>query len=282
MNKIDFIGLGAQKSATSWAYTCLYEHPQVCMPIKEIHFFSRPRYAEGREWYESHFSKCDSKKLKGEWSTSYLYSPEAPGRIRAWYPEAKLLAILRNPVTRAYSQFRNAIRAGEIPKDKSFEAYSAEEKSVWDQGLYAQQLERYYALFPKNQILVLIQEDIDRNPVAFMKQIHEFLGIEKDFVSSMVHTPVNVGRTPAVVGIDRILHHIAEFLRAYGFDRLVHAVKKSGIPGAIRAINTSEGQRKPEKNEFDPEYGKNYLRSDVRKLSQMLGRDLEAEWGFKN
>ncbi|MCR4285481.1 MAG: sulfotransferase, partial [Candidatus Kaiserbacteria bacterium] len=69
---INFIGLGAQKSGTSWAYTCLYEHPEVCIPVKEIHFFSRPRYAEGKEWYEAHFKKCAEGKLRGEWSTSYL------------------------------------------------------------------------------------------------------------------------------------------------------------------------------------------------------------------
>jgi hypothetical protein len=252
------------------------------MPVKEIHFFSRPRYAEGKGWYEEQFKRCEGGKLKGEWSTSYLYSEEAPLRIRECYPEAKLIAILRNPISRAYSQYRNAVRAGEIEKTATFDEYSRGEKSVWDQGLYAQQLSRYYEHFPKDQILVLIYEDIQKDPVAFMRRIHEFLGISPDFVSSMVHTEVNVGRTPTVVGIDRVLHYVSEFLRKHGLDRLVHAVKKSGIPGMIRNINTSEGKKKPEKKDFDAGAGKAYVREDVRALSRMLNRDLEAEWGFKD
>lgn len=277
---VDFIGLGAQKSGTSWAYTCLYEHPEVCMPVKEIHFFSRLRYSDGIAWYEGQFKNCEAGKLRGEWSTSYLYSKDAPSRIHEHYPSAKFLAILRNPVDRAYSQYRNAIRAGEIPKTVTFDEYSAKEKSVWEQGLYAEQLSRYLELFPREQVLVLIYEDIKKDPVAFMRRIHEFLGIKPDFVSSMVHTEVNVGRTPTVVGIDRVLHYIAEFLRTHGFDRLVHAVKKTGIPDIIRSANTNASKELP-KREFDSAEGRAYLREDVQKLSTMLGRDMEAEWGFK-
>lgn len=278
---IDFIGLGAQKSGTSWAYTCLYEHPEVCMPIKEIHFFSRPRYQEGISWYESQFKNCVPGKLRGEWSTSYLYSEEAPARIHKHYPNAKLLAILRNPVDRAYSQYRNAIRAGEISKTTAFDEYSAKEKSVWEQGLYAQQLTRYYEYFPKDQILVLIYEDIQKDPIAFMKTIHRFLGIEEDFIASMVHTEVNVGRTPTVVGIDRVMHHIAEFLRTHGLDQFVHAVKKTGIPELIRSANTAEGKKKT-KDGFDSAKAKRYFSDDVLRLSRMIGRDMREEWGIKD
>ncbi len=276
---INFIGLGAQKSGTSWAYTCLYEHPEVCIPVKEIHFFSRPRYSEGKEWYESHFKKCDVGKLRGEWSTSYLYSEEAPERIRACYPNAKLLAILRNPTDRAYSQYRNAIRGGHIPKTMTFEEYSANDKSVWDQGLYAKQLKRYLALFPKEQILVLIYEDIKKDPVRFMQNIHEFLGIQKDFVASMINEEVNIARTPTFVWVDRVVHHISEFLRRHGFDRFVHMVRRTGVTDFIRSINTIEGAKKSG-GEIDISVGRAYLVHDVRELSNMIGRDMVAEWGF--
>lgn len=276
---INFIGLGAQKSGTSWAYTCLYEHPEVCIPVKEIHFFSRPRYSEGKEWYESHFKKCDAGKLRGEWSTSYLYSEEAPERIHACYPNAKLLAILRNPTDRAYSQYRNAIRGGHIPKTMTFEAYSDEDTSVWDQGLYAKQLKRYFVLFPKEQILVLIYEDIKKDPVAFMQKIHEFLGIQKDFIASMINEEVNIARTPTFVWVDRVVHHISEFLRRHGFDRFVHVVRRTGITEFIRSVNTVPGT-KTSKNDFDSRAGKEYLANDVRELSTMIGRDMVTEWGF--
>lgn len=276
---IDFIGLGAQKSGTSWAYTCLYEHPEVCMPIKEIHFFSRPRYEKGITWYEQHFAACGVGKKKGEWSTSYLYSKETPERIREHYPEVKLLMILRNPIDRAYSQYRNAIRAGEIPKDTTFEAFSEREESVYAQGLYAAQIEHYLKFFKREQMLILIYEDIRKDPVAFMRTIHEFLGIKSDFIASMIHTEVNIARTPTIVGIDRFMHHISEFLRAHRLDRLVHLVRKTGITDIVRSVNTTK-ESKQATQAFDRNKLAGYFKNDVVRLSALLDRNLCSEWNI--
>lgn len=278
---VDFIGLGAQKSGTSWAYTCLYEHPQVCIPVKEIHFFSRSRYeTEGKEWYEAHFKRCKEGALRGEWSTSYLYSKETPERIHAYYPNAKLLAILRNPVDRGYSQYRNTVRSGEIPKTMTFDEFVQQEKSVWEQGKYAEQLERFFKYFSREQILIMVYEDIKKNPIAFMRRIHEFLGIDPNFVSSMVYEQVNIARTPKIIGVDRVIHHISEFLRKHGFDRFVHAVRKTGILNIVRKINTVESAQSVEKKTFDREACNAYFADDVEKLSKILGRDMRSEWNI--
>jgi hypothetical protein len=279
---IDFIGIGAQKSGTSWAYTCLYEHPQVCIPVKEIHFFSRPRYVtEGKEWYEAHFKKCTEGELKGEWSTSYLYSSESAERIHSCYPNVKLLAILRNPITRGYSQYRNAVRGGEIKESVSFNEYCVQEKSVWEQGLYGQQLERFLRFFPREQMLVLIYEDIKNDPVVFMRRIHEFLGIEADFIASMVNEAVNIARTPRMIWLDRAIHHISEFLRVHGLDRFVHMVRTSGITDMIRNVNTKTGSKKTERKQEATDVQKTYFRDDVALLSAIVGRDMLTEWNLK-
>ncbi len=277
---INFIGVGAQKSGTSWAYTCLYEHPEVCAPIKEIHFFSRPRFSEGKGWYEEHFKKCELGKLNGEFSTSYLYSKEAPERIHSLYPEAKLIAILRNPLDRAFSQYRNAIKAGEIAESVSFEEYTAKEESVLAQGLYAGQLERYFARFKKEQVLVLIYEDIRKDPILFMRRIYEFLGVDPTFVSSMVHDEINVARTPKHVFVDRVMHHISELLRRVGFDRFVHLIRRSGIPDLVRSMNTKKSSETRHSKTFDRDKFRAYFRDDVARLSVHVGRDMEREWGI--
>ncbi len=277
---ISFIGIGAQKSGTSWAYTCLYEHPEICAPIKEIHFFSRPRYENGVVWYESHFKKCDEKKLKGEFSTSYLYSEDAPKRIHTHYPDAKLIAIIRNPIERAYSQYRNAIKAGEIKETVSFEEYKMNDVSVCEQGKYATQLERFYTHFPKEQILVLVYEDIKKDPVAFMKRIYQFLEINDSFVSSMVHSEINVARTPKIILVERVMHHIAEFLRRHGLDAIVHSIRKLGIPDLVRSFNTKEGKKQKRKPQYDREALVSYFHNDVTKLSGLLGRDMHVEWNI--
>lgn len=274
---IDFIGVGAQKSGTSWVYACLYEHPEICAPIKEIHFFSRPRFEKGRGWYESHFERCDSKKKKGEFSTSYLYSPEAPARIHALYPHVKLIAILRNPVTRAYSQYRNALKAGEITDSVSFAEYQKEEVSVIAQGRYSEQLERYYTLFPKEQILITIFEDIDTDKLAFIQRIYAFIGVDASFVPSMLEETINVGRIPKRVFIERCMHHTAEFLRKVGFDRLVWSIRKLGIPDMIRSFNTKSTPA-TQTSPYDPKVLAQLFIDDAKKLSQFCGRDMVKEW----
>lgn len=277
---VDFIGVGAQKSGTSWAYTCLYEHPEICAPIKEIHFFSRPRFEKGREWYEAHFKKCDEGKVRGEFSTSYLYAPEAPLRIHAYYPDVKLIAILRNPVDRAFSQYRNAIKAGEISETVTFETYANENASVREQGRYFTQLSRYLALFPREQLLILIHEDSRKNPVDFMQRIYTFLGVDASFVSSMVHTPINVARTPKFVFVDRLMHHVSESMRKGGLDRLVHLIRKSGLPDLVRSGNTKSDAPLDSSEPYDRARESAYYRDEVGRLSRLIERNMNEEWNI--
>lgn len=276
---VDFIGVGAQKSGTSWMYACLYEHPQICAPIKEIHFFSRPRFSKGKEWYEHHFRACRENTIKGEFSTSYLYSEEAPQRIAAMYPKVKIIAVLRNPFDRAYSQYRNAVKAGEVKESTTFTEYARHEKSVYEQGLYAKQLERYYKYFPREQVLVLIYEDIKKDPLAFIKRIYHFLGVDGTFVPSMLHTQVNVDRTPRMIFIDRTMHHVSEMLRKIGFDRIVWLIRKSGLPDFIRKFNTKAmDERSLERAKEHSSMSKELFIDDVARLSQLIGRDMSKEW----
>lgn len=273
---INFIGLGAQKSGTSWVYACLYEHPEICSPIKEIHFFSRERFNEGKDWYESHFKKCRAGLMRGEFSTSYLYSEETPERIRALYPEAKLIVILRNPIDRAYSQYTNAIKAGEIQGSVTAEEYFKSEPSSLLQGKYTAQLERYYTHFPNDQILVLIYEDSKRDPVAFIKRIYEFIGVDTTFVPSMLMKEVNVARVPRTHHIDSLMHRVAEAMRHCGLDRVVWMIRKLGLPDLVRAFNTKAGTHVKDKRRSVELI--QYFKEDVQKLSTLLGRNLTHEW----
>jgi hypothetical protein len=276
---VNFIGIGAQKSGTSWVYACLYEHPEICAPVKEIHFFSRPRFAKGLAWYESHFSKCERGKVCGEFSTSYLYATEAPARIREAYPSVKLIAILREPIARAYSQYGNSLKSGEISMDTSFETFVTHEPSCLGQGRYHEQLKRYHSLFPKEQLLVLIYEDIARDPRAFMQKIYRYLGVDDSFVPPSLYSQINIARKPRMVLVDRVMHHVAENLRRAGLDRLVHRIKTSGVTDWIRQKNT-QSIPKQEGQTFDRSKFVHYFKDDVTKLSEYLKRDMNNEWNI--
>jgi hypothetical protein len=279
MNHINFIGIGAQRSGTSWTYACLYEHPEICIPIKEIHFFSRPRYENGVGWYEDNFKGCKTESVCGEFSTSYLYSPETAARIHEHYPDVKIIAILRNPITRALSQYGNAIKGGEIPETMPFTEYYTTEKSVLEQGLYAQQLASYYEYFDPSHILVLIYEDSKKDPEAFIKKIYAFLGVNTDFVPSMLHESINVTRVPKNIALEKNMHRFSEFLRRSGLDHFVHFVRQSGLPDVVRRFNTKPA-KKDEKPAFDRKALAAHFREDAARLSSMLGRNLVTEWGL--
>ena len=213
---INFIGIGAQKCATSWVYACLYEHPEVCIPVKEIHFFSRDRFQKGKEWYEKHFTSCKKGLINGEFSTSYLYSPEAPKRIHSFYPNSKLIVVLREPAARAYSQYTNAIKAGEISKDILFNDYLRNEQSCIEQGLYTTQIERYLSIFSSKQILILFFEDIEDNALNFIQKIYTHIGVDSTFIPPSLTKKINTARIPKNTTLDKIMHVSAEFLREYG------------------------------------------------------------------
>ena len=116
LKDIDFVIIGAAKSATTWLQTQLQSDPSVYMPDPELHYFSR-EYARGTDWYLSQFAEGRRDKLVGEKSNSYLYVPEAAARLHRDVPQAKLIAQLRHPVERAYSSYCMLYRRGQVGGD---------------------------------------------------------------------------------------------------------------------------------------------------------------------
>src|SRR3954447_26723321 len=202
----DFIGIGAQRSGTSWLYACLFEHPQTCLPRKEINFFSRDRnWSRGFDWYEGIFSECPPKAVVGEFSTSYLTASETPGRIRDRYPNARLIVSLRNPVDRAYSNYMNDIVAGVVPSSQSFREALTSHPEYVESGRYARYLSGYLDRFPREQLLVTIFDDARREPQAAVQEIYRFLGVDTEFRPAMIDRTVGEGRVPRFQRFERWL-----------------------------------------------------------------------------
>ncbi len=276
----DFIGLGAQKAGTSWIYSCLYEHPQLCLPLKEIHFFSRQRnWSKGYEWYEAIFEQCSPETKTGEFSNSYLTDPSVPARIHQRYPHAKLIASLRNPVERAYSNYLHQIKKGTISRDVPFEEALKDHSEYIEQGRYATQLGQYLSLFPREQILLLIYEDCLHQPLEFMQSLYAFLKVDSHFIPSLLNTKVNVSIMPRSVLLERSIIKISGFLHHKGFRHLWWFAKKLGIANYIRKLNTFQSQ-KHHMSEIDVSWKTDLYRQleqEIRELETLLGRGL-PEW----
>ena len=111
-----------------------------------------------------------------------------------------------------------------------------------------------------------------------MKSIYAFLDVDTDFVPTMLHTEVNIARTPKNIALERGMHFIAESLRKFGFDKLVHAIRKIGLPDMVRRMNTKKEQG--EKSQEIPNRAQlaQHFKDDTEWISHLLKRDLINEW----
>lgn len=221
--KPDFLIIGAQKCGTTSLYQYLARHPSVAPASrKEIQYFSE-QYGRGPAWYRGHFPSLairDPARLlgrrrlvTGEATPYYLFHPHAPRRVHQTLPAVKLIAMLRDPVDRAYSHhryhsklgdeslsFEEAIEAeperlaGELEKLLRDERYASDayrNYSYLARGLYLDQLERWFSLFPREQMLILSSEAFFGDPASSYRKVLEFLELPRHELPG--YEAVNVG-----------------------------------------------------------------------------------------
>ena len=139
-----FVIIGGQRCGTTWLHRAIAEHPEVFVADpKELHFFDN-HYERGLGWYYGRFTPSNGHKAWGEATPAYLHRPECDTRLHAAAPDARLVAILRHPVDRAYSAYqlmRNTLSAG-----MSFEEALGASPELIERGLYADHLERWFEI----------------------------------------------------------------------------------------------------------------------------------------
>ncbi|TPW29047.1 sulfotransferase domain-containing protein [Pararhizobium mangrovi] len=175
---IDFLIIGATKSATTWLQRCLQADPAIAMPDPELHYFSRA-FDRGDQWYLGQFPAEGRDRVTGEKSNSYLESPSAALRIHARLPDVKLVAQLRNPIERAYSDYCMMYRRGEIGRDvaRYLDPRNESRTRLLSAGLYYQNLKPFYDRFPMENILVTFYDSIGEEPHRHLGTVRRFLGL---------------------------------------------------------------------------------------------------------
>lgn len=193
--KVDFVIAGAQRSGTTTLDLYLREHPDVAMPWtrKELHFFDGEQHFRSEpvdyRVYHANFTARAPGQLRGDATPSYMYWQPAPARMARYNPALKIVIVLRNPITRAYSHwnkewrrgretlpFMEALRAeperarAALPLQIRREAYA-------DRGFYSRQLRHVWQHFPVDQTLVLQSSALQADPVATLQRIARFLGL---------------------------------------------------------------------------------------------------------
>ena len=234
-----FIGIGAQKCATSWVYRVLDEHPDICLADpKELDFFSY-HYDHGYHWYEQHFSGCKSARATGEVSPSYFCCPAAPERAYRYNAALRIIISLRDPVERAYSNHLHEVRAGHLPDGESgFEAGLANNPMYVDQSMYYRNISRWLDVFPAGQVIVLFQEHIASDPGTQARRLYEFLGVDHEFRPSWAGRRANESQVAKSRLLAGGLKGIAGIFRKTGLGPLVDYIKHGSLGSFLIRANS--------------------------------------------
>lgn len=263
-----FIHIGGQRCGTTWVHKCLAEHPQVFMADpKELHFFNN-NFGEGQAWYRAKFRPGPEHRVWGEATPAYISRPEVPQRIRDMCPDARLIACLRNPIERAFSAY-NLKRHGDL-NFATFEEALEKEPDIMERGLYARQLERYFALFPREQVLVQLYDDLVHHERRFIREIYSHIGVDAEF------RPSWLGKTDNAV----IMPGVQDRLKSFGLGWAVRAVRGSPVGPMIRRWNRRQKKKKAgQYKDMKPQTRRmlsDFYRAPNRELSKLLGVDLSG------
>lgn len=278
-----YVGIGAQKCASTWLHRMLEAHPQVRVPeVKEVDFFSY-RYDRGYQWYERCFlDRTDGNApvlARGEISPSYFCEPAVPERVAAYLPEAKIIVSLRDPVQRALSNHRHEVRQGNLTgPDLSFERGLRNNPMYVEQGLYATHLRKWLRHFPRDQVLVVLMDDVEADPRGVCGAVYRFLGVDESFVPpgfDSRHNGSYATRSPMLTRLKDAAYAVT---RAPGLRWTWEVAARAGLKPLYHGLNVVPSEAvipppQPEtlvrlRDRFEPE---------VRELECLLERSL-APW----
>ncbi len=265
--KLDFVGIGAPKCATSWVHQCLKEHPQICFVSQKDNL--KDSYLLSSK--DPSLRQCQ-KKTKGEFAAEFLYHKDAIRKIKENNPDMKIIAVLRNPADRAFSSFRwkSALEKG----GKDFETFLKENPWVIKKGFYGKRLKEFFNTFPRENILVLIYEDIKKNPVGFIQEIYKFLGVSNTFTppSAKIRIyPTGILETKT----GKLIHNrLTPLLNKYSLGKAI----KTTAPIRYMYYKLAPRLLAPKNNPtISPETRKKLLAlyaEDIRSIEKLINRDL--------
>jgi hypothetical protein len=290
--RIDFIGIGAAKSGTTWLADNLRNHPQVFIPEKkELVYFNKTmpfdrifhniKHDKPVSWYHNHFLNAQPDQVKGEISPQYFRSSEAVKKIYQYHPGIKLLVMLRNPVEVAFSSYLYCIQIGAI-KALPFEIAIKKHDFILSAGLYFNCLKHYVDQFPRKNINIQLFDDIKNNPELIYKNVLDFLDLDEYYPGSL-YAVSNKTRRNRNQLLNYFITSFRKFIHTHDLHILVPILRNTGIVPIAEFIRdhwnvSSKGnplQQIP-KDDFTGMLKEYYL-EDINRLEDLILKDL-SHW----
>jgi len=273
--KPTFIGIGAQKCASTWVYKVLLDHPEVGVSNpKELDFFSYS-YGRGYQWYFNNFLALPVTKVIGEISPSYFCDLSAPARAANFDAKLRIVVTLRDPVERAFSNHLHEIRIKQFwGEDLTFEAGLSNNAMYIEQSRYATYLQHWLDYFPREQILIIFQEDIKQDPQREARRLYHFLEIDPNHQSDFLFRQANPSYGEKYQGIDKTLRMIGHLGRRVGGESLVKWVRGNPLIVNIRQSNRRHlSETVPCMLPETEKYLRQELADETERLAKLLNRE---------
>ncbi len=265
----DFLCVGPPRAATTWLDAVLRGHVGLPRAIKEVDFFIE-NYARGIDWYRKYFADCDPDLPCGEICASY-FSTVARERIVKHLPRCRIICTFRDPVARRYSFYKLAVRNAWTSDD--FESWVRNDEVSDGAGLHG-----WFDDFGRDNVLVLIHDDLEADPQAFLDRVCRFIGIapyslaETAVGARRINTFSAPPRNPRLARRGRKLRDWLKKREAYGTINLL------GRAGLWRYCFDGGDRFPPLEPAVEARLRARY-RSEVEALEELIGRDLSA-WKF--
>jgi hypothetical protein len=278
--RVDFFGIGVQKSATTWLFDCLEQHPQVLTASgganKELNFFNH-NFELGYPWYHARFA-FDGRPA-GEFSPLYFYDRNVPARLYAYRPDARLVVSLRNPVDRAFSQHLHEVRRNRLSGELvDFRKALELNPTYIDQGRYASHLERWLEYFPIGRLHVIWYDDVVSRADEVLARLFAFIGVDSGFRPAFAGERRNESVVYRRPRLRKFVHRAGQLTRSLFGGGAFRRISRSAVPRLIRQateapvpdvlIPSSVETRKRLYEAFS---------DDIERLERMLDRDL-SHW----
>lgn len=293
----NFLIFGVQKAGTTSIYSYLKQHPQVFMsPRKETDFFCRdlsvPIPADesrltrgGRqriltiEDYEALFARATDEVAIGEASPNYLFAHEnAASGIKKYVPDAKLIAILRNPVERAYSDYLMHVRqvVGNRKPLALQVKESAQSSHTLLKGRYYEGVKHFLETFGAEQVKIFLYDELRQDSVGLMRQIYEFIGVDPSFEAD-TGKKQQTAQVPKNQSIHQLLqtNNPVRSLAGSILRKVMPEEKRQKLRSRLIAANSAGKEELPLSAE-DRQLLEVYYREDVRQLQDLIDRDLSG------
>ncbi len=274
-----FVGIGAQKCASTWIYDILHDHPEVCLSHnKEIDFFSY-HFGRGYQWYEQNWTHCSDRSLRGEVSPSYFCEPLVPSRLKEYAPDARIVVSLRDPVQRAISNHKHEVRIQNFRgPDLSFAAGLRNNPNYAYQGRYSLHLKHWLSYFPIEQLHIILLDDIVDDAERTARALYQFLNIDPTHASSALSQQSNESHSYRRHQIESLRKSSRQLLRRLGIDGLWQLGQRTGLQNLYRRFNRIESREMipPVSNKLKNQLRTTFL-EDIEAVERITGRNL-SRW----